>query len=323
MQNTVIQPELADKITSNEIEAWAYNQNVYYGWNITQLKACVLGQWHWTRAEINVTRVTVHGLLKRRLAVTEHGLAGAVERMEGKGLFFTQWSNWHPCESDIHVRVPGSGREVKGTGYLVHGPHASLLWASHPAALVEIQHLSVVHKKNYHLTWEHGGEIQCSLTGSTGWRANLAPRGAAQWAEAFHLWGAQSGGRGCIPWGCLHGTNSPLVQHHRQLPPSRKPKQNQQERARHGLHQHSWRENSADTFWEGKKSDFWFIKLLQAWERKLSGSVGRFWEGSSQYTGEWQTTLNFSGRRLSCGIMCIYLQKFIKNRLCLIYKANR
>lgn len=167
-----------------------------------------------------------------------------------------------------------------------------------------------VHKtKNYHLTWEHRGEIQCFLIGFMGCRANFPPRRAAQQAEAFHLWGAhlgaQRGSRGYIPWGGLHVTNSPLGQHHQQLHLTVKPKQNQRESVRHRLHQHSWRENSPDTFWEEKNSDFWFIKLFQAWEKKLSGSVGRFWEGSSRYTGEWQTTLNFSGRRLSCGIVCI------------------
>lgn len=219
----------------------------------------MLEQWHWTRTEMNAVCVTIQppmacqreGWLWQGMAWQGQWKGG----MEGKGLFFTRWSDWHPCKSDRFWK--------RGQREMVNWSMGHIHSSSEQAILLLWwRPKSVVHKtKNYHLTWEHRGEIQCFLAGFMGCRANFPPRRAAQRVKDFHLWGAhlraRSGSRGYTPWGCLQASQThPVVQHHQQLHPTGNSKRNQQECVRHELHQHSRTENSADTFWEEKKSDF-------------------------------------------------------------------
>lgn len=148
--------------------------------------------------------------------------------MEGKGLFFTQWSNLHLCKSD---------------GFWKRGQKELVIWSvdhMHPfskqAILLLWWRFSIIQwlikQKNNDLTWEHRG--QCFLTGFTGCRTSFPPRRAAQCVKAFHLWGthlrAQSRSRGCIPWGCSQASQThPVVQHHQQLHLRRKSQQNRPE----------------------------------------------------------------------------------------------
>lgn len=230
----VMQPELTGKITCLGLQpGWAR-----YGSNITPLKPYMLEQWHWTRTEMNVTCIknsSAHGLSEGRLAVTDHGLAGAMERWDGrKSAFLHIVVNWHPCKSDRFWKRGQEGLIGPWATCILLLSRPSCYFSGDPA-------LITVHKtKNCDLTWEHRGETQCLLAGFMGCRENFSARRAAQWVKAFHLWeltGEHRVKQGLHPLRRIPGiTNSPWIS----APPTAPSdtKQNRQECARHKLHQH-------------------------------------------------------------------------------------